>query len=287
MAADTTAHTPHVPSADLRPPRSEVGVVGWLSKNLFSSWSNTLLTLLGLWVTWRVLSGVLDWAVFSAVWTGNDGNDCRVPDAGACWPFVTAKFGQFMYGRYPDAERWRVLLTYAMTAITLGALMLPAATLQGLVWLLTARWLQQHLGRTPGLRLLAPLGVMAAVALVLYGSFLGTEGPVYRLLRQYGTVVYFGFTCLCMLLAGGAVQKLAAAGVLRLPRLLEVTMLVLAAALVLLGLGNAIVAAVLGGEWKARIENVTEWWAALIFVAVFLALAAMWARLKLRLTLSR
>ena len=167
------------------------------------------------------------------------------------------------------------------------ALMLPAATLQGLVWLLTARWLQQHLGRTPGLRLLAPLGVMAAVALVLYGSFLGTEGPVYRLLRQYGTVVYFGFTCLCMLLAGGAVQKLAAAGVLRLPRLLEVTMLVLAAALVLLGLGNAIVAAVLGGEWKARIENVTEWWAALIFVAVFLALAAMWARLKLRLTLSR
>ncbi|MBA4177974.1 MAG: hypothetical protein C0505_15670 [Leptothrix sp. (in: Bacteria)] len=166
------------------------------------------------------------------------------------------------------------------------ALMLPAATLQALVWLVTARWLRQHLGRTPGPRWLAPLGVMAAIALVLYVSFLGTEGAVYRLLRQYGTVVYFGFTCLCMLLAGGAVQKLAAAGVLRLPRLLEVAMLALAAALVLLGLGNAIVAAVFGGALKARIENVTEWWGALIFVAVFVALAAMWARLGLRLTLA-
>lgn len=167
------------------------------------------------------------------------------------------------------------------------ALMLPAATLQGLVWLMTARWLQQGLGRTPGLRALAPLGVMAAVALVLYGSFLGTEGPAYRLLRQYGTVVYFGFTCLCMLLAGGAVQKLAAAGALRLPRGLEHAMLGLAAALVLLGLGNAVVAAVFGGALKARIENVTEWWGALIFVAVFVALSATWARSGLRLTLSR
>jgi hypothetical protein len=49
----------------------------------------------------------------------------------------------------------------------------------------------------------------------------------------------------------------------------------LAAALVLLGLGNAVVAAVFGGALKARIENVTEWWGALIFVAVFLALSAM------------
>ncbi len=126
MAVDSAAHTPHVPAADLRPPRSEVGIIGWLKKNLFSSWSNTLLTLLGLWISWRVLSGVLDWAVFSAVWTGKDGNDCRVPDAGACWPFVTAKFGQFMYGRYPDSERWRVLLTYALTAGTLASLMIPA-----------------------------------------------------------------------------------------------------------------------------------------------------------------
>jgi len=128
MANDAIA-TPnrgHVPSADLRPPRSEVGVVGWLMRNLFSSWSNTLLTIVGLWLCYRLIAAVLDWAVFSAVFVGNDGTVCQRAEVGACWPFVTAKFGQFMYGRYPDAERWRVLLTYGLTAGTLGWLMIPA-----------------------------------------------------------------------------------------------------------------------------------------------------------------
>jgi general L-amino acid transport system permease protein len=126
MPVDMAAGAPvRVPAPALRPPRSETGIVGWLAKNLFSSWSNTLLTLLGLWVAWRVTMAVIDWAFLSAVWTGKDGTACQVADAGACWPFVQAKLGQFMYGRYPDAERWRVLLTYALSGFTLGALMIP------------------------------------------------------------------------------------------------------------------------------------------------------------------
>ena len=31
--------------------------------------------------------------------------------SGACWAFVNAKFEQFMFGRYPVDERWRVILT--------------------------------------------------------------------------------------------------------------------------------------------------------------------------------
>jgi len=166
------------------------------------------------------------------------------------------------------------------------ALILPAATLQGLVWLLVARWLRGGLGATPGLRALAPLGLAAAVALVLYGTFLGTEGQVYRWLRQYGTVVYFGFTCLCLLLAGDGLLRLAASGRLALPRLLQQALVGLAALLVTLGLVNAIVAALFDDAVKARIENVTEWWGALVFVLGFLALAAMWWRLGLRVTLA-
>jgi general L-amino acid transport system permease protein len=124
MAAGTAAT--RVAASDLPPPRNEVGIVGWLSKNLFSSWTNSALTIVGLWFAWHVLSGVLDWAVFSAIWTGEDGAACRVPDAGACWPFVGAKFGQLMFGRYPDAERWRVIATYILTAVTLASLMIPA-----------------------------------------------------------------------------------------------------------------------------------------------------------------
>jgi hypothetical protein len=134
-------------------------------------------------------------------------------------------------------------------------------------------------------RWLAPLGVTAAVALVVYATFLGTEGAAYRFMRQYGTVVYFGFTCLCLLLAGGAVQQLAARGALHLPVALERAMLALAATLVALGLGNAFIGAAFGEPWKGRVENVTEWWGSLLFVLGFFALAAMWRRLGLGLTL--
>ncbi len=165
------------------------------------------------------------------------------------------------------------------------ALMLPAATLQGLVWLLAAYWLRGALGPRRGLQAMAVLGVMAAVALVLYVTFLGTEGAVYRLLRQYGTVVYFGGTCLCMLLLGQAVQALARLGCSGLPAWLVRSHVALAGMLVALGVANAIVAALLSPDWKTRTENVTEWWGALIFVLCFCILAAMWARCGLRLRL--
>jgi hypothetical protein len=167
------------------------------------------------------------------------------------------------------------------------ALMLPAATLQGLVWLLAALWLRQALGPAGPRRgpvAMAVLGLTAAAALVLYGTFLGTEGAVYRLLRQYGTVAYFGFTCICMLLLGQGVQALARQGrVPELPQPLVRAHVALACTLVGLGVTNAIVAATLSDAWKFRTENVTEWWGALIFVLCFWALAAMWWRAGVRL----
>lgn len=119
--------------APMRPPRNTVGVLGWLRANLFSSITNSLLTLVGLYVVYKVVSGVLSWAVFHAVFTGADGKVCQPADVGACWPFVTAKFGQFMYGRYPDAERWRVNLVYGLGLATLIPLMVPA--MPGKRWL--------------------------------------------------------------------------------------------------------------------------------------------------------
>ena len=49
----------------------------------------------------------------------------RANQAGACWPFITAKFGQFMFGSYPEEERWRVLLTYVLAVAGLAPLMIP------------------------------------------------------------------------------------------------------------------------------------------------------------------
>jgi len=107
------------------PPRNTVGPIAWVRENLFSSWSNALLTLLGLYIAYVAISGVVNWAFINATWTGSSGADCTHDRIGACWPFVTAKFSQFMYGRYPEAERWRVNLTYVLAAAGLIPLMIP------------------------------------------------------------------------------------------------------------------------------------------------------------------
>jgi hypothetical protein len=162
------------------------------------------------------------------------------------------------------------------------ALMLPAATLQAIVWVLMAVWLGQRGASGRGVSLLAPLGIVAGIALVVYGSFLGTEGPVYRWLRQYGTVVYFGGTCLNLLFTGQALQQLVRRGRLALPRVLEHGMVALAVALVLLGLCNALIGAAVGEPWKDRIQNISEWWGSLIFVVGFAAIGVLWRREDVR-----
>jgi hypothetical protein len=167
------------------------------------------------------------------------------------------------------------------------SLVLPAAVLQALVWLAQAQALRA-MGGAPLRRSaawLAALGVAAGVALVLYGSFLGTEGAAYRWLRRYGTVIYFGGTCLAMLVLGRALQRLRAAGVVDLPRRHERALLALLAAIVALGLANALVGAGADDALKDRVENATEWWGSLGLTLAFVVLASLWRRWGLRVQL--
>jgi general L-amino acid transport system permease protein len=111
----------------LAPPRSDVGAVGWMRANLFSTTTNTVLTVLGfVFVLWA-LPPLIKWAFIDAVWNGDSREACIVPDAGACWAFVRAKFAQFMYGRYPIDERWRVDLTGILLVVGLIPMAIPRA----------------------------------------------------------------------------------------------------------------------------------------------------------------
>jgi general L-amino acid transport system permease protein len=123
---DNAASDVHVPSPALPPPRNMVGAQAWLRQNLFSSVGNSILTLLCLYLIYFVVTACFNFLFTTAVWTGIDGKACEGDGVGACWPFITAKFGQFMYGRYPDAERWRVNLTYFLAAVGIIPLMIPA-----------------------------------------------------------------------------------------------------------------------------------------------------------------
>lgn len=91
----------------------------WSRRNLFSSPLNALLTALGLGLLLLVVPPLLDWALFAADFRGDSRQDCR--GEGACWVFVKVQLPQFLYGFYPEAERWRVNLGVGL----LGLFALP------------------------------------------------------------------------------------------------------------------------------------------------------------------
>jgi len=107
----------------LAPPVSEVGLLGWLRQNLFSTWYNTLLTLLCLWLLWELVPPLVRWALLDADFAGTSREDCT--SGGACWVFIKARFWQLMYGFYPADERWRVNLAFVILIIALIPLFLP------------------------------------------------------------------------------------------------------------------------------------------------------------------
>lgn len=159
------------------------------------------------------------------------------------------------------------------------ALVLPAALLQGLTWFLCAAWHRRLGDAGASNRWLPWLGGVAAVFLVLYGTFLGTEGEAYRWMRRYGIVGYFGGTMLCMLVAGGIVRRLAAEGAMRVPARLDRLLLALVALTLLMGLANVFLPPIVGDEaFKNRLENVMEWNAGVAFSLFFAALAWLWRR---------
>jgi general L-amino acid transport system permease protein len=116
-------------TAPLPPPLATSGMLGFLRQRLFGGVLNIILTLLSLLLIIIVLPPLLRFLIIDAVWYGTSRTDCLEETlgrpVGACWPFVAAKFRQFMYGFYPEAEQWRVNLTYALGVILLVPLLIP------------------------------------------------------------------------------------------------------------------------------------------------------------------
>jgi general L-amino acid transport system permease protein len=116
---------------DAKPaPRSTVGAIAWAREHLFSSVGNTVLTLVGVYILYLLIPPVLTFAFFNATWSGTSGEDCRKV-FGACWPYVGAYWDEFLYGRYPMDERWRVNLTFILFFALMVPLMIPKVPYKG------------------------------------------------------------------------------------------------------------------------------------------------------------
>ena len=81
----------------------------WLRKNLFSSPLNSILTIVSLLLIYLIAVPVVEWLIIDAYWQGREPSACPNKSA-ACWPFIWARFDQFMYGLYPVEQRWRINL---------------------------------------------------------------------------------------------------------------------------------------------------------------------------------
>ncbi len=121
--------------AALEPPRAR-GTIGWLAQRLFGSFLNKVVSVASALIVSALIYHALKFLVIDAVWTGTSREACLAETVGrpvgACWPFIAARFSQFMYGFYPASEVWRVNLTYAIGVILLVPLLIPRVPYKGL-----------------------------------------------------------------------------------------------------------------------------------------------------------
>jgi general L-amino acid transport system permease protein len=116
-------------------PVKTTGFAGFLRTRLFNSPTNIVISLVSALLLWFILVPTIKFLLIDAVWSGKDRTACLAENAGhpvgACWPFIQAKFSQFIYGFYPEAERWRVNLTFFLAAILLLPLLIPRLPAKG------------------------------------------------------------------------------------------------------------------------------------------------------------
>ncbi|WP_377299395.1 amino acid ABC transporter permease [Rhizobium sp. SGZ-381] len=121
-------------------PTGQGGLTRWLRLNLFPTPKDTVLTILALALLAYIVPVLVQWLFIDATWTGVDRKACAtvsqggvLPDgqSGACWAFVSAKFQQFIFGRYTYEERWRPLLVMALFVILLIPMLIPKVPFKG------------------------------------------------------------------------------------------------------------------------------------------------------------
>lgn len=108
------------------PPASERGLVKWLRENLFSNLSNSIMTLVSIYVIWVIASHIVPW-MFYGVWVAGSLGECREilhdrlgHTEAACWAVLTERWNQLLYGFYPRELYWRANLNFVLLFVALA-----------------------------------------------------------------------------------------------------------------------------------------------------------------------
>ena len=171
---------------EIRPPTSEVGVVGWLHHNLFSSKLNGLLTIVTGLLVAAIIYGLGSWIIFDARWS-----------------VITENMRLFLVGRYPPEEIWRVwvalTLLSAATGLSAGSSSSGAVRMMAMM-LMVGQLLLAVLILISGLGI-AAAGALVVGAVVVYIFMLAARRfPVRRL---WISLVWLGAAVAMVLLLAG------------------------------------------------------------------------------------
>ncbi len=96
------------PATAQKPPIIKISVLAWIKANLFNGWFNSLLTLVTLYLLWKVVPPFIEWAFIDSLWTAAAGA-CQQSD-GACWSVISHNFRFIIFGFYPYDQHWRPLI---------------------------------------------------------------------------------------------------------------------------------------------------------------------------------
>ena len=89
-----------------------------LNKNINTNNFNAFLSLLIVFVVIKSLPPLLSWFIIDANIAGDSKDACT--GTGACWTYIKIWFNRFMYGMYPNAEQWRINLSFISLAFLGG-----------------------------------------------------------------------------------------------------------------------------------------------------------------------
>jgi len=103
---------------DRLPPTTQVGIIGWICKNLLFPWYNAVLTIFSCFLLWSAIVPFYNWAVRNATVTLDPA--AAKLHSGAAWGFIRDMWPIFMTGIYPAEERWRPLLALGIVVILVG-----------------------------------------------------------------------------------------------------------------------------------------------------------------------
>lgn len=125
-------------------PRGQVGAAKWIRENLFSSWFNTILTLVALYLVYNLLHALVPWA-FGGVWTADSLQDCRAilnerygNTHHACWAVIHERWNQIVYGTFfPSSEYWRTHVAFVLLILAILPVLFDALP-RKMMWLTMA-----------------------------------------------------------------------------------------------------------------------------------------------------